>query len=253
MSILYQKKIQKSILLRVSRIVAMGMLGAVILAGGVIYGSTNGAIGQAYAAKNISDQDQINQNKLIKQVEDYLQSLIKVQANFVQTTPQGNQISGVFYLKRPGRLRFDYAGIDDFVVADGQFIYFYDAELGAQSNAPIGQTLAHFLLRKDISLDKGVSVSKLIESEDAIIMTLAQDDDPEAGSMTLFFDKDNTKADKKDAPPITLSQWIVRDAQGDLTKVDLSRLTTNLDSKIDFPDLLFVYRDPKTDKPALNE
>ena len=72
-------------------------------------------------------------------VEHYLQGLTSARARFVQTTHDGTQLVGTFYLQRPGKLRFEYDDpIKDFVVADGVFIYFYDAELGEQSNASIG-------------------------------------------------------------------------------------------------------------------
>lgn len=179
--------------------------------------------------------------KLVKKVERYLQSLDRLQADFTQTSPDGYQLEGVFYLNRPGRLRFDYNAIDDFVVADGRFIYFYDSELKSQSHAPIGETLANFLLREDLALSGDVSVTQAFENEDEIVLTVTQTQDPEAGALTLFFNKN------EDA--IALRQWIVRDAQNNLTKVSLR----NLDQNPDLEKNLFVYHDPEGDAPVYNE
>jgi outer membrane lipoprotein-sorting protein len=81
-------------------------------------------------------------NPDVKKAEAYLQGLKTAKADFVQISSLGSRLSGQFYLNRPGKLRFDYNEVDDFIVADGVFVYFYDSQLGEQSNAPIGQTLA---------------------------------------------------------------------------------------------------------------
>ena len=101
----------------------------------------------------------------IQKAEDYLRNLSTVKANFIQTAHNGARLSGTFYLNRPGKLRFDYNEIDDFIVADGLFIYFYDSELGEQSNAPIGQTLADFLLRENISLTGDIKVQDISQED----------------------------------------------------------------------------------------
>ncbi|PZQ44421.1 MAG: outer membrane lipoprotein carrier protein LolA, partial [Micavibrio aeruginosavorus] len=90
------------------------------------------------------------QDPEIAKAETYLQNLKTAQADFIQTSSLGSRLSGKFYLNRPGKLRFDYNEVQDFIVADGVFVYFYDSQLGSQSNAPIGQTLADFLLREDL-------------------------------------------------------------------------------------------------------
>ena len=83
----------------------------------------------------------------VVRAETYLRDLDTARARFLQTAQNGSQLAGTFYLNRPGKLRFDYDDpVEDFIVADGRFIYFYDSQLGEQTNAPIGQTLADFLV-----------------------------------------------------------------------------------------------------------
>ena len=76
----------------------------------------------------------------IQRAENYLRNLDTVKAEFIQTAHNGSRLSGTFYLNRPGKLRFEYNEVKDFIVADGVFIYFYDSELQEQTNAPIGHT-----------------------------------------------------------------------------------------------------------------
>lgn len=172
----------------------------------------------------------------VAMIESYLQNLKNARARFVQTATDGSQMVGTFYLSRPGRLRFEYdPPVHDFIVADGTFIYFYDAELGEQTNAPIGQTLADFFLRKDLHLSGDIIVDNVKRDADFLQAQLSQKDDPEGGSLTLFF-KEN---------PLTLKKWRVVDAQGQSTEVELFYLKTDVTPSSD----LFVYRDPKKKGP----
>jgi outer membrane lipoprotein-sorting protein len=177
--------------------------------------------------------------KDIAKVENYLKGLTSARARFVQTTHDGTQLVGTFYLQRPGKLRFEYDDpIKDFVVADGFFIYFYDAELGEQTNAPIGQTLADFFLRKDLSLSEDVKVESVRRKGGFLQVTLTQREDPEAGSLTLGLKED----------PLTLSKWRIVDAQGLITEVELFYLKTDIKHPAD----LFVYTDPDKSR-SLND
>jgi len=175
----------------------------------------------------------------IARAESYLKNLKTAKANFVQRSDNGGRLTGTFYLKRPGKLRFEYNEVDDFIVADGLFIYFYDSELGEQSNAPIGQTLADFLLRKDLSLTSGLSVQRVDNSADVQVLTLAQKGDESAGIVRLFFNKS----------PYSLNKWQIVDATGATTEVALANMQTGMK----LPSKLFAYFKPKSDKPHYNE
>ncbi len=164
-----------------------------------------------------------------------MNALKTVRARFVQTTHDGTQLVGTFYLNRPGKLRFEYDDpIEDFVVADGFFIYFYDSELGEQTNAPIGQTLADFLLRDPITLSGELKVQNIQEAGDMTLIELVQAIDPAAGSITLGMTNE----------PYTLKKWRIVDGQGLITEVELFYFEDGLD----LPDNLFVYTDPDTTK-----
>ncbi|MGB4056673.1 MAG: outer membrane lipoprotein carrier protein LolA [Alphaproteobacteria bacterium] len=170
-------------------------------------------------------------NANIKIAEDYLSTLSTARARFVQTTHDGTQLVGTFYLQRPGKLRFQYdKPIEDFVVADGFFIYFYDSQLKEQTNAPIGQTLADFILRPDLKLRDDLTVKDIKKSGDLMQIEIVQTSDPDAGSLTLGFSED----------PIALKKWRVVDGQGLITEVELFYLKTDVKHASD----LFVYKNP---------
>lgn len=172
----------------------------------------------------------------VRGAEEYLDALGTAKARFLQTASDGSQFIGTFYLNRPGKLRFEYdPPVRDFVVADGIFIYFYDSELQEQSNAPIGQTLADFLLRSDLKLSGDVTVADVKRDGGLLQITLTQTEDPGAGSLTLGFEED----------PMKLKKWRVVDPQGAVTEVELFQLETN----VDLDGKLFVYADPKEKHP----
>lgn len=167
----------------------------------------------------------------VAKAEAYLRGLSTAKARFVQTNHDGQQFSGTFYLNRPGRMRFEYdPPVKDFIVADGFFVYFYDSQLGEQSNAPIGQTMADFLLRTDLRLSGDIAVTSVTRAGGLLQIMLTQAGDPEAGTLRLGFVEE----------PFHLKRWRVVDAQGLITEVELFDLKTGLD----LPSSLFVYADP---------
>lgn len=175
----------------------------------------------------------------VKQVEDYLNTLTTLKARFVQTAPNGNQLQGDFWMKRPGRLRFQYdKPVEDFIVADGQFIYYYDSELKEQKNTLISQSLADFFLRKDLTLNGKVKVMDVKRDSGLLMITVTQSKDPLAGTLTMGFSE----------TPMTLKKWRVVDAQGLITETELFDVVTG--GKIDSE--LFHYYDPKRGEGKLN-
>ncbi|PCI54869.1 MAG: outer membrane lipocarrier LolA family protein [Alphaproteobacteria bacterium] len=180
--------------------------------------------------------------KAIDRAEKYLQDMKTAQARFVQTTHNGTQLVGTFYLQRPGKLRFEYdPPMEDFIVADGVFIYFYDAVLEEQTNAPIQSTLANFFLRKNFSFDDDLMVKEAKYAGGLLQIKVVQADDQDAGSIIFAFGE----------KPFELKKWRIIDGQGMITEVELFYLKTGM--KHD-PDL-FVYADPNRidGKPIYND
>jgi outer membrane lipoprotein-sorting protein len=174
----------------------------------------------------------------LKKAEDWFNNLKTAKANFTQIGYDGRQATGQFYLKRPGRLRFEYdAPLKDFVVADGIMVHFYDGELEDMSNAPIGQTPADFILRKRLdftSVDSDLIVRKTEHKHNIFRVVMIQKEDPEAGEIVLDFTK----------KPMQLNGWLIKDSLGNITQINLDGLVLN--ERLD--PALFVYKDPKAPK-----
>ena len=170
---------------------------------------------------------------VVARVEEYLNSIGTMQSKFIQLAPNGQQASGTFYLSRPGRMRLEYdAPLKDFVVADGLFLFYWDGEMRQQSSAPIGSTMADFILRKDIRLSGDVTVRDVVQLPGVVEVTLSETKDPGKGSITLMFEE----------RPFQLRKWRVLDAQGLTTEVALLNPRTG----IQLDRNLFYFVEPKT-------
>jgi outer membrane lipoprotein-sorting protein len=168
----------------------------------------------------------------LQKLADYLNGIRTMTARFTQYSENGGVAEGRLYLDRPGRMRFEYDPPSPILlVADGNFVIYFDKSLQQTSYLPIGSTPAWFLLRNDIRLGGDVTVTGYEHTPGAIRVTLVQTKDPDAGAVTLTF------SDR----PLELKQWSLIDAQGKRTTVALTdvKLGVPLDKK------LFVFKEPE--------
>lgn len=176
----------------------------------------------------------------LSRIEEYLNRISTVRAEFVQRSSNGEQARGQLYLARPGRLRIDYQPpVPVLVVADGTFLIYYDRRLEQVSYVPLASTPASILLDDRISLaEDSLVVTGYERAGNLILVTVARADNPGEGSITLGF-KEN---------PLQLAEWSVTDAQGIVTLVTL--LEPRFD--IDLDRALFVFHDPRepSQRPA---
>ena len=164
-------------------------------------------------------------------IEDYLNSITTLRARFDQVAPDGALAHGMFYLRRPGRMRFEYAPPTPIlVVADRVWLIFHDTELGQVDRLPLYSTPLGFLVKDEIEFTEGVAVEALERLPGELRLRLRDQDDPGEGAITLVF---------VDAP-LRLWQWRVTDAQGLTTRITLSDLEVN----VALDPTLFVFDDP---------
>lgn len=180
----------------------------------------------AAAAAALSAEDRA----LVDRAAAYLQSLSSAQGRFVQTDARGVTTQGDFYLKRPGRIRFEYDRTGLLVVADGSNVKVWDPRLKSFDQYPLGRTPLSVFLSRNVRLDKGVAVERVTRSADGFTV-LARDAGRRAdGSIALTFDAAGSR----------LKEWTVTDAQGRRTRVQLASLQPASGLK----DSLFTLRNP---------
>ncbi|MBP2229896.1 outer membrane lipoprotein-sorting protein [Azospirillum agricola] len=181
----------------------------------------------APTAARLSAQDQAT----VARVEEYLNNIHTLQSKFVQVAPNGQQTTGTFSMARPGRMRLEYdKPIKDFVVADGSFIFYWDGEMRQQSSAPIGSTMADFILRKTIRLSGDVVVTNVFQAPGVVEVSLVESKDSGKGTLTLVFEDH----------PFQLRKWRVLDGQGLTTEVALLNPRTD----VSFDRDMFYFKEP---------
>jgi outer membrane lipoprotein-sorting protein len=188
--------------------------------------SKRAAPAQAPAAP-LSPQDRED----IARVEQYLNGITTLEARFTQIVERGAPLSGAFYIKRPGKLRFQYdppARIQ--IVADGKQVTYYDADTDQISQLPTGLTAAKFLVSPRISLSGELIVTKVDREGGMLHIAAEQARAPDEGQVVLSF------SDK----PLQLQRWTVIDSRNRAVSVTL----TNLKLGGSLRDDLFVFTDP---------
>jgi hypothetical protein len=70
------------------------------------------------------------QRKLVQQVSDYFSALQNLKGAFVQIGADNKRMKGKFFVKRPGRFRFDYAlPSKQIIISDGENLAIQDLDL----------------------------------------------------------------------------------------------------------------------------
>ena len=168
----------------------------------------------------------------IARVEDYLNDLTTLKADFVQINPDGGTVTGELYYQRPDKMRLDYDPPSEIlIISDGWWVIYYDRQLEQVSHLSIGSTPLGFLLSDEIRLSGDVTVTGIERSAGELHVTLVQSDEPNQGSIQLSFAED----------PLELRRWTVVDAQGQATHVVLERPETGLALERE----LFRFRNPQ--------
>lgn len=170
----------------------------------------------------------------VKRVEDYLSNLTTVIADFTQVAPDGSLTGGKFFLKRPGKMRWQYdPPTPILMIANGSIMTFYDYELEQVNNIPIEETLLGVLTQKHIDLaDSDIVQIEWVENKAGVIrIEMSQKDREDRGRLRLEF-ADN---------PLQIRNMRVTDAQGQTTNVSLQNAKFGTELK----DELFVFKDPR--------
>jgi chaperone LolA len=169
----------------------------------------------------------------IARVEAYLSGISSIVADFNQTSADGSTGSGKFYLKRPGKMRWQYnPPTPILLVSNGTTITYYDASLDQVSYVGVDDTMAGFLAQKTIKLESDSTHLTHFEDENGVIRaTLVQKKKPDEGSLTLEL-SDN---------PLQLKQMVVVDATGNATHIQLQ----NAQYGPVLDDKLFIFEDPR--------
>jgi outer membrane lipoprotein-sorting protein len=173
----------------------------------------------------------LDRNAIIDRVAKALTDTKTAQGRFTQIDPQNSPSSGLFYIDRPGKVRFEYTSPEPmFIVSDGTTVSIEEPKRNAYDAIPLASTPLHLFLRSNIDLRKDGSVTDVTSSNGFHFVTLVDKSGEAEGKMILQFR----------ATDFALIGWRQVDGTGAETKVQLMDIKQNVPLKAS----LFVVRDP---------
>ena len=205
---------------------------AAILAGGANDGfAQNPAKSQAqpYVAPRAPLTDMEKSD--LQRVSAYLNTIKSVQGRFTQIAADGRTAQGTFYLRKPGRIRFEYDKPNPIlIVADGASVAVSNSQLKTTDRYPLINSPLRLLLSESIDLTSDQRITDIKKEAGILSFTARETVGPARGSITLVF---------ADTGQLELRQWEVVDAQGIRTTIALNDVRQDAN----IPPTMFVIQD----------
>lgn len=195
-----------------------------------------GAIETAIAQVQLSEQDQA----ALQQLNTYLNDISSMSGDFVQTSPRGQVANGVFYISKPGKMRFEYAPPSPLlVVSDGSWVTVMNTERKRDDQYPLSTTPLKMVLADQVDLFRDAIILSVEHRDDLSAITMQEKGQLVAGQLTMVLDRASNQ----------LVQWIVVDGKGQRTSVELA----NINNEAQPDPKLFVVTRSKDRKSAADK
>jgi len=152
----------------------------------------------------------------LNQISKYLNKFTTAKGGFTQINGDGTISTGTIYIRRPGRIRFEYAPPDKtLVLASAGTVAIFDSKSNtAPEQYPLKRTPLGIILQKNVNLARAKMVVGHT-SDGKTTTVVAQDPDhPDYGQIRLLFTSN----------PIELRQWVIVDGTGGETTLVLNKL-----------------------------
>ena len=150
--------------------------------------------------------------KLIKQIENYLNKINNVSSQFIQSSTSGSEEMGKILISKPGKLRIEYKKNKKLlIIADGKWLHYFDTDINEIQSIIIEKSPAWILLKKNINLKKDFNINKLEKKRGKITLTIIDKNIENIDKIELIFS----------SSPIKLKKWIITDIDETETTVAL--------------------------------
>ena len=167
----------------------------------------------------------------LEKLSEYINGITSAKTTFTQFNGDGSRSRGTLYIKRPGRMKIEYAPPNEaLVLASAGVVAIFDAKSNAEPQEfPLKRTPLNLLLGSRVDLSDESMVAGHFENENGLTVVTAKDpQNPETGSLALYFSPE----------PLALTQWVLTDESGQKTGVALGRL----DREDEQPNWFFSVR-----------
>lgn len=152
----------------------------------------------------------------LAEISRYFNSFQTAEGEFTQINPDGSLSTGRLFIRRPGRVRFEYDPPEaSLVMAGGGQVAIFDGRSNTGPNQyPLRQTPLNLILEQNVDFENRRMVVGH-SSDGSTTTVVAQDpENPQYGSIRLVFSAD----------PTELRQWVIRDDSGAETTVILGNM-----------------------------
>lgn len=153
----------------------------------------------------------------LNEISSYFNAMTTAEAQFSQITDTGETSTGRLFIRRPGRIRFEYDPPEAtlVVVGGGQVAVFDPKSRDELLRFPLRHSPLNLVLEREVDLAQRDMVVAHFEVESQTAVTLQDPENPDYGFIQLIFN-DN---------PVQLNQWVVQDNSGGQTHIILDSLT----------------------------
>ena len=160
--------------------------------------------------------DKISLNAL----SSYLDGLRNIEAKFTQINADGSLSTGALYIKRPGRVRFEYDPPNDALVlaSQGQLAIFDPNGNDIPESYPLSKTPLSLILADNINLSRERMVRGHQFDGTSTTLTVQDPEHPERGLIALVFT----------GPDPQLRQWVIEGQNGEQTVIVLNDVATDM-------------------------
>lgn len=163
------------------------------------------------------------ENADLSKIENYLNNINTLEADFVQMSSNGGSAEGKIYIEKPSKIRMEYTAPDPLlIVGNGDYIIYNDKELDQITNIDYKDIPATMILSNKIKFDgKNLKVADFYKDSGQTSVTVEMPNSPGVKPITLIFDNS----------PFRLKQWKVIDQQN--IEVTISLFDAEQDKKLD--------------------
>ena len=149
-------------------------------------------------------------------ISAYLNKLQTAKGAFTQINDDGSISTGTIYIKRPGKVRFEYDPPETaLVIAGSNTVVIYDGKSNQPPESyPLSRTPLSIILARQVDLAAANMVTGHRFDGTATVVTAQDPENPEYGNIQLKFTAD----------PVELRQWVINNGNGSQTTVVLGEL-----------------------------
>ena len=157
----------------------------------------------------------LSKDQIFKRIQEYLVDMKTLQANFSQINDVGDIMTGKFYLKKPGKIRFSYDDPHNLqIVSKQQALLIFDPNSRGSGplTYPLSSTPLGFLIRNEVDALINES-SRSFEIDDKMFIKIQN---PQY-RFSIEFKK----------TPISLVGWEFENQIGEIISISLKDIKTN--------------------------